>query len=306
MSVENPSENNESPSNGIKDVLIKIFPGLEDFLNMIFKSDEPEQTPEAQAIVNASRTGRAALAAEVVAASETLPESGEESKTNIMRIPSANLELTGWSESSQEPKNSWVEKGNEIFWCDHMGYLVSVPQVKWYLRQGFNADEHENLEEFMDGYVVQATFLGHEIIGGVIPELRDRLQEAERLMEERNISYGPNGIDTIHGYAYRAMGRDGTGMLSNHAMAALDFSKNRRNQLINIPGGNFEDYMDTVDYSEEFYSLMVNEPTIGFRGFRSWVANRGNGNRDTMQFDLVPNSDGILTNTGDMPEDYLA
>jgi hypothetical protein len=268
------------------------------FLNRILSSFNLQGQADS---LSPAQQERVALAVEVESGldlefsdqTNPLTEQGEENLSNIQRIPTESLDLPAYNRESGEPKNSWVESNGEKFWCDHQGFIVSIPYVKFFLRDGYNPTQHGNLEQYMEQRVVQGSFMGVPINGGVHPILLNKLRNVELEMNRRGISYakdGTNTIDRIDGFAYRAIGADGKGQLSLHSLLAIDFSKNRNNQLVHIPGDNFADYMNSVDYSEDFYNLMREN---SFRGFMDWVAN-GRGERDTMQFDLPPNPDGTL------------
>ncbi len=238
-----------------------------------------------------------------------LNESGESDLRNILRVPTAwevnGEEIPEFGRVSEQD-NSWVREGNDLFWQDHMGYLIPETQVKFLIRDGYNPEQDGTIEEYMERRCnppgADNTFLGFEIEGGVHPVIRGRLRLAEQQMEELGISYsrdGTNTIDSIKGFQYRTMGHD---VISLHSFGlAIDFSKNQNNRLTHLSGDNssiIEDddllnrYIQETDYSRDFYDVM---DSVGFIPFGDWVANRRNGNtRDLMEFRCKPGGDGSI------------
>lgn len=247
-------------------------------------SDEPESSPD------------------------TTPSNSDETRfdntTNPLRVEGAaamdNIfnppeSIDNYSENNEQQRNQWVERGDRLYWRDHEGFLLPRAEVNFVIRDGYDPAVHGTIEDYMDERCgkneTPREFLGHPIVGGVHPLVYARLQAVERYMAEHGVTYFSSGtnenIDGIDGYSYRDRGDN---VISLHAMGlAVDFSKNRENQLVvDIPGGSLEDY--GVDYSEGFFAAMG----IQFRTFDEWIANRGRNTRDTMQFDLQPSEDGTI------------
>jgi hypothetical protein len=224
-----------------------------------------------------------------------LVETGEESPTNFMRPPSTISHLAEYQSESGQPCDSWVEYRGKAYWSNETGLLFDVPDVRFLIRDGYNPAEDGTIENFMQSRMQAVTFLGCAIEGGVHPVLAARLRQVETEMSQNGVFYSKNGtntVDSIDGFDVRSIQGTNRGIASRHFFVlAIYFSKNDNNQLCNVESDNFEDYIDGTDYSVPFYNTM----TRYFRGFMDWVANRRNGGeRDTMQFDLVPDENGTI------------
>lgn len=223
-----------------------------------------------------------------------LNEQGTQDKTNIMRVPTT-VTLPVYSNETGQPLNSWVTRNGIKYWSNETGLLFDVPDVRFLIRDGYNSANGQTINQYLESRMVPCRFLGVSINGRIHPLIAARLRLVEQEMANRGVFYSRNGtntIDSIHGFAIRSIQGTNKGVASRHSLGlAIDFSKNQNNRLLNIESGTFNDYIASTDYSPGFYQVMNKY----FRGFMDWTANRRNGGeRDTMQFDVVPNEQGQI------------